>query len=244
MLNIGITQSNAEWITLRGNISKRSITDSLKSKWCWAYSGAKMLEYLGITGKQAAHVAISAGHDLKSDEAEDISRTVWAVRDILPECHPLKNLDINHFHCGKSCFGILIKIDKIIDTNKKSILLPDGNCARMEGDVLDFNFSESEFLKTSFEKSRPVLAKLTGGIYGNEGHIVVITGIEWEKFSIPEPLKMFPKELINAFFPNGIPTYIINKIRYWDVNRGEVTEDFVQSFATKVISYAGFDINA
>lgn len=244
MLNLGIAQSKAEWVTIEDNISKSKVIDRHKSNWCWAHSGAKMLEYLGIKGKQAAHVAISAGHNLTSDNAEDISRTVWAVKDILPEGHPLKNLDIHYFYCGQSYFGMLIKPDTILNENDENLILPNGNRARMGGEMVNAHFSESEFLRTSLEKGRPVLAKLTGGVYGNVGHIVVITGIDWKNFSMPQQLSMLPKELVNIYFPDGIPAYTINKIRYWDSNRGEVIEDFTQSFANKVASYAGFDINA
>ena len=110
----------------------------------------------------------------------------------------------------------------------------------MEGLLIDRHFSESKFLKTSLEKGRPVLAKLTGGIYGNEGHIVVITGIDYKALSIP----MLPENLLKIFFPDGVPEYTINKIRYWDSNQGEVIEDFPKSFANKVASYSGFDVNA
>lgn len=196
-----------------------------------------MLEYLGVEGKKAFDVALAAGHDLQSNNAEDISKTVWAIRDILPDNHPLKASDINYFRCGRSHFGMLIKPDTIIDTDTQKFVLPDGNYARVEGEIIDFKFSEAEFLKTSLEKNGPVLAKI---ICGNAGRFVLITGIDYKEFSIPESLKRLP--IFNMLFPDGVPAYAINAISYWDKNRGEVIEDFKQEFSRKVVSYAGFDI--
>lgn len=252
MMNAGINQSKAIWITVGNNINKNKIVNCSKRCWCWAYAGEKMLECLGVRGKQAGHVALTAGHGLGSDNTEDMSVTAWAIKKLLPNSHPLKNAEVYNL-CRKTlsgfdgffagCSGILSKIVKIIDTNTEKSTLPNGQYARVEGIGCDFNFSELEFLKHCLSRNEPVLARIEES---GQSRIVLITGVDYKKVkdleTYSEWLELLSYKNMNIYLRSQIDdiseSYVIDRVRYWSDDRGEVEESYEKVFSKKARSYS------
>lgn len=195
--------SKAVWHTVGDNVNKERVVQDTKRNWCWAYSGAKLLEYLGVTGINAGFVAMSAGHNLNSDRTNGLISTLNAVRNLLPAGHRIKNsnfLSLQQFNDGK---GQLVEISNTSSSERRQTKA--GYMPVMTGILKSKDFSEIIFLLGSLQKRVPILASF------GEIHVVLVTGLE--------------------------PT--INKIRYWDLNRGEVEENFGE-FTNKRVAYATF----
>lgn len=200
---ISIIPSKAVWVTVGDNVNKAMVLQNTKRNWCWAFSGAKMLECLGVTDKDADCVALSAGHDLLSDRGEGLVSTLNVVRNLLPLAHQNKNSNFLSLRQLNNGSGTLMRIDQILQIRTST---EGGNKPYMMGKVIHQDFPEVIFLANSLRKGVPVLANL------NNVHVVLVTGLEIDR----------------------------NRIRYWDLNRGEVEENFIGEFTNNRTAYATF----
>ncbi len=194
--------SKAAWYTVGNNVNMARVVQNNKRNWCWAYSGVKMLECLGINNMQAVNVAISARHTAASDNPEGLGAALQAVKNLLPQGHAMERLNLLTLRNFNNNSGELARIDRILNIR---INTPNGAMPLMATTVLNANVPEVIFIVNSLRRGIPVLASINNG-----RHVVLITGLE----------------------PN------MNQIRYWDVNRGEVTENFANNFTNNRVAYA------
>ena len=167
--SFSIIPSKGVWFTIGDNVNKARVVQHTKHNWCWAYSGAKMLECLGVTGINAGFVAMSAGHSLNSDRANGLISTLNAVRNLLPLNHLNKNskfLSLQQFNNGN---GLLVEISNTSSSERRQTKV--GSMPVMNGIIKDRNFPEIIFLLGKLKKGTPILVSL------DETHVVLVTGL-------------------------------------------------------------------
>lgn len=217
-----LSTSKAFWHLLKSDFNRQAVVPNTKQNWSWAYAGVKMLECMGIYDVQASDIARAALHNPLSDKTESISYTLNAVRSLLPEDHCMKKsnlLSLIGIFNGK---GLLQKTEHISDLYVKGLNICSGLCIKSYGEPTLFVGFKPFMLTTSTfidcDEENFIFCSLGRGIpvmtsFYNK-NVVLITGIELDA----------------------------NRIRYWDVNRGEVEENFVGEFTSKRESYADLSL--
>lgn len=165
------TPSKAEWIKLRSDVSREKVIENNKSNWSWAYSGAKMLEFLGVGNMELNlnQIVHSVGCGLDSDINVGIVLTLNAVRRILPLSHRLKKWNYLYLR------GENRKLHKIPNRELSSYYSADKDKTSVRAARLGINQNEKLLLMMSLRDNIPILSSIP---QNNKPHVVLITGLE------------------------------------------------------------------